>query len=96
MKSLSCLIIIALFAACVPAVSAATDTVGGDQGWYVIHCNVYNSDAYLDDKFVGTILQGTLTVPALTTGTPYKQFTVKKYGYSTFIGTIPGSPGQGQ
>jgi len=90
-------IIIAVLACSIPAVSAATDqTVGGDQGWYTIHCNVYGSDVYMDDKYVGTIQQGTLTIPALTTATPYQQFTVKKYGYSTFIGTVPGSPGKGQ
>jgi len=90
-------VIILVLAACIPAASAATDqTVGGDQGWYTIHCNVYNSDVYFDDHPVGTILQGTLTIPASTSGTPYKQYTVKKYGYTTFTGTIPGSPGQGQ
>lgn len=97
MKSLSCLMLIALMAACIPAVSAApVSTTSTDQGWYVIHCNVYNSDVYFDEKYLGAILQGTLSVAAPTSGTPPKQFSVKKYGYSTFVGTIPGSPGQGQ
>lgn len=50
-------------------VTADTATVGGDQGWYVIHCNVQLAKVYLDDKYVGEtqggVQGGTLTVPVI-------------------------------
>jgi hypothetical protein len=78
---------------CFPPASA--EEIGGDQGWYVIHCNVYGANIYLDDKFVGTAPMGALTVPALTTGTPYKMLRVQKYGYATFADSITQVPVKG-
>jgi hypothetical protein len=95
MKGLWYLIMVGILLGSVSAVSAQTDQgTGGDMGWYVIHCNVYDSNVYLDGRFVGTILQGTLTVPALTTGA-YKTLTVKKNGYTTYNETISVLPGKG-
>jgi hypothetical protein len=95
MKNLWYLIMVAMLLGSVTTVSAQTDqSTGGDMGWYVVHCNVYDSNVYFDDRFVGTILQGTLTVPALTTGS-YKILTVKKNGYTTFNQTISVLPGKG-
>jgi hypothetical protein len=87
--------ILALLLVVVIPVGAVDETIGGDQGWYVIHCNIYGSKVYLDDKYVGTVEQGTMTVPALTTGTPYKVIRVQKYGYSTFTDSITQVPGKG-
>jgi len=87
------LVIFLLLAGIIPA--AAEEEIGGDQGWYVIHCNVYGSKVYLDDKYVGTTEQGTLTVPAATTGTPYTVFRVQKYGYTTYTDSITKVPGKG-
>jgi hypothetical protein len=83
-----------LLAGVIPA-GATDEIIGGDQGWYVIHCNEYGAKVYLDDTYVGTVEQGTLTVPALTTGTPYKVIRVQKYGYSTFTDSITQVPGKG-
>jgi hypothetical protein len=85
-----------LLVICPFPVSADSGTIGGDQGWYVIHCNVYGANVYFDDKFVGTVQMGTLTIPASTTGTPYKTIRVQKYGYSTFVDSITQVPGQGE
>lgn len=87
-------ILVLLLGGVFPA-GAVGESVGGDQGWYVVHCNVYGSKVYLDDKYVGTTEMGTLTVPALTTGTPYKVIRVEKYGYSTFTDSITKVPGKG-
>jgi len=80
-------------------VTADTATDGGDQGWYVIHCNVQLAKVYLDDKYVGETQGvgqgGTLTVPAYTTGTPAKTIRVQKNGYSTFVDSITAVPEQG-
>jgi hypothetical protein len=84
-----------LLVTCSLPVSADSGTVGGDQGWYVIHCNVYGSNVYMDDKFVGTVQMGTLTIPASTTGNPYKTIRVQKYGYTTYVDSITQVPGQG-
>lgn len=76
-------------------VSAADETGGGDMGWYVIHCNVYDAKVYLDDKYVGnTPYQGTLTVPALTSGTSYKTIRIQKYGYTTYSDSLSEVPGK--
>jgi hypothetical protein len=96
MKSLLFWIVIAGVLGSASAVSAATDlSVSGDQGWYVIHCNIYGADVYLDDHFVGTIPQGTLTVPALTNGN-YTTLTVRKNGYTTSTQELTVMPGKGQ
>jgi hypothetical protein len=92
--SCGCFMLALLLVVVIPA-GAADETIGGDQGWYVIHCNVYGAKIYLDDKYVGTSEMGTLTVPALTTGTPYKVIRVQKYGYSTFTDAITQVPGKG-
>ena len=78
---------------CIPPASA--EATGSDPGWYVIHCNVYGANIYLDDKFVGTAPQGALTVPTSLDGTPYKKIRVQKYGYSTFVDTITKIPAGG-
>ena len=95
MKSVLIFIIIAGLLVSVAVVSAASaQDTGGDMGWYVIHCNIYGVNVYLDDRFVGTISQGTLTVPALTTGT-YKTLTVRKNGYTTYTQNLTIVPGKG-
>lgn len=92
----SIVLILCLFlVACSIPSSADSGIIGGDQGWYVIHCNVYGSNVYFDDKFVGTVQMGTLTIPAATTGTPYKTIRVQKYGYSTFVDSITSVPEKG-
>lgn len=82
---------------CIPVVAADTASDGGNQGWYVIHCNVEMAKVYLDDKYVGETqgTGGTLTVPVYTTGTPPKTLRVQKYGYSTYVTSITEVPGQG-
>lgn len=77
---------------CFPPASA--EETSGDQGWYVIHCNVYGANIYLDDKFIGTVPQGPMTVPVNITS-PYKKLTIKKTGYSTFVDSITKVPGKG-
>jgi hypothetical protein len=84
-----------LISLCMFPVSADNTTAGGDQGWYVIHCNVYGSDVYFDDKYIGTVQMGTLSFPASTTGTPYKKIRVQKHGYSPFVDSITQVPGKG-
>ncbi|MFA4850674.1 MAG: PEGA domain-containing protein [Methanoregula sp.] len=77
---------------CFPPASA--EEVSGDQGWYVIHCDVYGANVYLDDKFIGTVPQGPMTIPVNITS-PYKKLTVKKTGYSTFVDSITKVPVKG-
>ena len=95
MKSLWIWIIVAgLLVPAAVASAASAQSTGGDMGWYVIHCNIYDANVYLDDSFVGTIPQGTLTVPALTTGR-YKTLTVRKNGYTTYTQDLTFAPGKG-
>lgn len=94
-SSAGLVILIILMASALVIPGTALDTVSGDMGWYVIHCNVPGANVYLDDRFVGATDQATLTVPASTSGTPYKVFRVQKYGYSTFTDTISQVPDKG-
>lgn len=76
---------------------ATTGTaVGGDVGWYIVHCNIDGATVLFDESNRGEISQGMLYVPVYSTGTPYSRYTVKKDGYTTFTGNIPDVPGKGQ
>jgi len=75
-------------------IPVSAEEIGSNQGWYVIHCNVYGANIYLDDKFIGTVPEGALTVPVNITR-PYQKLTVKKSGYSTFIDSISKVPAEG-
>ncbi len=79
-----------------PGIVAASQPIGGDQGWYVVHCNIDGAQVYFDNTAVGTITGGVLYVPAYTTGTPYQTFTVSKDGYTTATGKISSVPGKGE
>ena len=77
----------------IPAVSAG---IGGDEGWYRVHCNIDGADVYFDGAYQGTTYGGSLDVPVYTTGTPYSAFRVEKSGYQTYSGSLPSEPGAGQ
>lgn len=70
--------------------------VGGDVGWYVVHCNIEGATVLFDDSNRGGITRGVVYVPIYSTGTPYKKFTVKKDGYMTVVADIPTVPGKGE
>jgi hypothetical protein len=76
---------------------ATTPTlIGGDMGWYIVHCNVDGATVMFDDANKGEISQGVVYVPVYSTATPYKSFTVRKNDYSTFKGTISRVPLKGE
>ncbi len=85
-----------LFATLNPVAPTNPPVIGGDQGWYVVHANVDGASVYFDNQLEGQIVQGTLTVPVYTTGTPFKAYTVSMAGYSTFTGQITQYPSKGQ
>jgi hypothetical protein len=70
--------------------------IGGDKGWYAVHCNVDGASVYFDDEYKGAISNGVLNVEVYVTGTPYTQYTVEKEGYQTFTSSIDQYPGKGQ
>jgi hypothetical protein len=84
-----------LVAAGILPVSADTGTSGVEQGWYVIHCNVYGAKVYIDDKYVGSVPQGALSVQ-VATNVSYKTIRVQKNGYSTFTDAITTVPDKGE
>lgn len=77
------------------ATTAATP-VGGDTGWYAIHCTINGAHVYFDDSYKGDISGNVLTVPVYTTGTPYSSYSVEKSGYMTATGSLPAAPSKGQ
>jgi hypothetical protein len=76
--------------------TAAAETIGGDQGWYVVHANVDGADVYFDGDYKGQIANGELNVPVYTTGTPYQTYTVSKEGYTTYTAEVSQFPAKGE
>jgi hypothetical protein len=70
--------------------------IGGDIGWYAVHCNIDGAMVTFDNDAKGQIAQGNLTVQVYVTGTPYKTFTVYKTGYAPYTGTIDQYPAKGE
>jgi hypothetical protein len=85
-------IMVLILCAGIPAVSA----IGGDQGWYRVHCNIDGADVYFDGQYKGTTYGGTLDVPVYSTATPFKVVRVEKSGYQAYSSTLPSQPGAGQ
>jgi hypothetical protein len=85
-----------LYATLNPVVPTTQAIIGGNQGWYTVSCNVNGATVMFDNQVVGTITQGTLTVPVYTTGTPYQTYTVSMNGYLPYTAPMPGVPGAGQ
>jgi hypothetical protein len=70
--------------------------IGGDIGWYVVHCNVNGATVFFDSTNEGQINQGTLTVQVYVTGTPFKTYSVQMNGYTPFTAAIDQYPAKGQ
>ena len=72
--------------------------IGGDKGWFRVHCNVDGAQALLDNGAAGTctIAQGTCSIEVATTGTPVSSFTVTKSGYQTYTNTVSRMPSKGE
>ncbi|MFA4876602.1 MAG: hypothetical protein WC586_04250 [Methanoregula sp.] len=85
-----------LYATLNPVVPTTQAVIGGNQGWYTVNCNVNGATVMFDNQVVGTITQGTLTVPVYTTGTPYTTYTVSMNGYLPYTASMPGVPAPGQ
>jgi hypothetical protein len=84
-------IVLCLFLAVVPAVSA----IGGEQGWIEIRCNVDGARVYFDGVEKGVISGGSLTVPVYSTADPNHSFAVEKTGYTSYNGDVS-SPATGE
>lgn len=70
--------------------------IGGNKGFFLVHSNVDGASVFFDNDFKGNITNGTLNVSVFLTATPYRTFTVKKSGYSDFVGFITKYPGKGE
>ncbi len=66
--------------------------VGGDTGYYLIHCNVEGAEVYFDQDSKGVITDGTLLVKIHLTATPYHRYSVSKAGYVTINEPLPSYP----
>ena len=73
-------------------ISAVSAEIGGDQGWYRIHCNVDGASVYFDGEYKGTISGGELYVAVYTTGTPYSTIRVERSDYRTYTASLPKAP----
>ena len=70
--------------------------VGGDTGYYLIHCNVDGAGVYFDKDYKGVITDGTLLVKIYLTATPYHRYSVSKAGYVTVNEALPVYPAKDQ
>lgn len=85
-----------LYATLNPVPDATQTEVGGDVGWYVIHCNIDGATVLFDGSNKGDISRGVVYVPVFITGTPYAQYSVSKEGYSTYTASLTNVPDKGQ
>jgi hypothetical protein len=85
-----------LYATLNPVQPTQPPLIGGDIGWFTVHCNVDGASVSFDNTPQGVITNGILTVQVYTTGTPYKTFTVTMPGYQPYTGTIDRYPGKGE
>ena len=85
-----------LYATLNPVVPTTPAVIGGSQGWYQVNCNVNGAQVTFDNTVVGTITQGSLTVPVYVTGTPYKTYSVSMPGYVTFTSPVTTHPAAGE
>jgi len=77
-------------------ISVSGPTVGGDHGYYLVHCNVDEARVYFGDNYVGSTANGTLLVQVCLTCTPFFEYSVKKPGYEPFTASITDRPGKDQ
>lgn len=85
-----------VYTALSPLPETTETMVGGDMGWYVVHCNIEGATVFFDGLNKGEITRGVVYVPVYSTGTPYREYTVKKDGYFTYTGSVPTVPGKGE
>ncbi|MCX6699128.1 MAG: hypothetical protein NTV68_04240 [Methanomicrobiales archaeon] len=85
-----------LYATLNPVVPTTPAVIGGSQGWYQVNCNVNGAQVTFDNTVVGTIAQGSLTVPVYVTGTPYKTYSVSMPGYVTYTSPVTAYPAAGE
>jgi len=80
------------------APTSPVQPIGGDKGWFRVHCNVDGAQASLGNGAAGscTIAQGTCSIEVATTGTPVSSFTVTKSGYQTYTNTVTRMPAKGE
>lgn len=93
------LLVVLLFAGMIATASAATDgeaQIGGDKGYFTVHCNVDGAEVYFDDDLKGEIKDGRLLVEVYTTATPYKTISVEAEGYQTHTAPILEYPAKDQ
>jgi hypothetical protein len=83
-------------AALIGTATAQTGVAGENMGVYRVHCNINGASVYFDEMYKGNITNNILDVPAMTTGTPYRSFTVEKEGYKSYTGPINTVPAKGQ
>lgn len=70
----------------------ADRSIGGDEAWIEVRCNVDGASISFDNDYKGQIAGGTLSVPVYTTGSPYYTAKATMDGYypsSTSIGSYP-------
>ncbi|WP_250987908.1 hypothetical protein [Methanoculleus oceani] len=85
-----------LYATINPVQPTQAPLIGGDIGWYTVHCNVDGATVQFDNEVKGVTSQGVLSVQVYTTGTPYQTYTVTKEGYQTYTGSIDRYPAKGE
>ncbi|EJG05984.1 hypothetical protein Metli_0006 [Methanofollis liminatans DSM 4140] len=84
---------IMLVAGMIPFASAQ---IGGDIGYYAVHCNVDGAKVYFDNDLKGEIKDGRLLVEVYVTGTPYTTISVEADGYETYTTRIVEYPAKGE
>jgi hypothetical protein len=78
-----------------PTITITIPTVvqpGGGKGWIDTYCNVDGAIVYFDGVPKGNIAGGILSVGVSPSGTPVRQVTVSRAGYTTSVSQLPHMP----
>lgn len=78
------------------AAPVAAATLGGDEAWIKVRCNVEGAAVYFDNEYKGTVANGEVNVAVLTTATPYHTARAEKDGYYTASAPIGSYPAIGE
>ncbi|QYZ78978.1 PEGA domain-containing protein [Methanofollis formosanus] len=78
------------------AAPVAANSVGGDEAWIKVRCNIDGAVVYFDNDYKGTIESGELNVAVLTTAAPYHTVKAQMDGYYTASAPIGGYPAVGE
>lgn len=77
-------------------VNVSPPVIGGSVGYFEVRCPAEGAHVYLDGRYMGPVVNGTLTIPVYVTATPYRIIQVKAEGYLQYYSYLQDYPSEGE